>query len=154
MSICLIDTSIFVEVLRVPGRCSQHGRILSDLKGKVEANERLFLPVATIVETGNHIAQNGDGRQRRACAERFVKQVGLAYAGESPFNPVSVEVYATVGDWLGKFPEFAMRGVGFADLSIVEDFERMCARHRREMIYIWSLDEHLTGYRHPPSHTA
>lgn len=147
MSIGLIDTSIFVEILQVPGKCSRHKDIKAELKGKIEANEKLFLPVATIVETGNHIAQNGDGRQRRACAERFVRQVGLAYAGESPFNPISFEVYTTMGAWLAKFPEFAMRGVGFADVSIVEDFEKLCSRHPRMTVYIWSVDKHLMGYK-------
>ncbi|MBX3177069.1 MAG: hypothetical protein KF886_06910 [Candidatus Hydrogenedentes bacterium] len=149
MSICLIDTSIFVEILKVPGKCSRHGEIVAALKGKIEASEKLFLPVATIVETGNHIAQSSDGRQRRTCAERFVKQVGLAISGESPFNPISYDSYAAMGDWLANFPDFAMQGVAFADLSIIQDFERMCRRHPRRPVYIWSLDQHLTGYRHP-----
>ncbi len=35
--------------------------------------------MATILETGNHIAQNGDGNQRRICAEKFVNHlVGAA----------------------------------------------------------------------------
>nr|WP_232023833.1 hypothetical protein [Microcystis viridis] len=49
--------------------------ILQELKEKIKAGESLFLPMATILETGNHIAQNGDGNQRRTCAEKFVNQV-------------------------------------------------------------------------------
>jgi hypothetical protein len=45
--------------------------------------------VATILETGNHIAQNGDGNQRRICAEKFVDQVTQALEGKSPFTPIN-----------------------------------------------------------------
>ncbi len=146
MSICLIDTSIFVEVLQVPGQCSHHGQIVAELKEKIEGNEKLFLPIATIVETGNHIAQNGDGRQRRACAERFLKQVRYALSGESPFNPISFDAYAAMRDWLDSFHDFAMQGVGFADLSIIADFDRMCQLNATRAVYVWSRDKHLMSY--------
>lgn len=68
MNICLVDTSIFVEILNVPGKSNQHASVLSDLESKIKAGEKLMLPMATIFETGNHIGQCGDGAQRRTCA--------------------------------------------------------------------------------------
>ncbi len=64
MSICLLDTSVFVEFLNVPKMNAQHASICAELEQKINDGEYLFLPLATILETGNHIAQNGDGTQR------------------------------------------------------------------------------------------
>ena len=63
-AICLIDTSIFLEVLNVPQKANQHKFIMELLKEKINEGETLFLPMATILETGNHIAQNLNSAQR------------------------------------------------------------------------------------------
>ena len=79
-AVCLIDTTIFAEILNIPGMTSRRDEIFESLQQKIDANESLFLPMATILETGNHIAQNGDGVQRRKCAERFVEQFHLLHS--------------------------------------------------------------------------
>lgn len=89
MSICLLDTSVFVEFLNVPNMNTRHAEICDELKQKIGDGEFLFLPLATILETGNHIAQNGNGTQRRKIAVFFVKQVQLALEGKSPFTPIA-----------------------------------------------------------------
>ena len=61
-AVCLIDTTVFVEILNIPGMAGDNTRILRELEAKIQDHESLFLPMATILETGNHIAQNGDGR--------------------------------------------------------------------------------------------
>lgn len=94
MSICLLDTSVFVEFLNVPNMNAQHAAIHNELKQKIQDGESLFLPMATILETGNHIAQNGDGKQRRKVAAVFVEQVQLALDGKSPFTPIAFPTQA------------------------------------------------------------
>jgi len=59
--------------------------VLGGLREKIEAGWSLLLPVAAIIETGNHIAQVADGRQRRGVAGRFVEQVKMALNGEAPW---------------------------------------------------------------------
>ena len=86
MSICLLDTSVFVEFLNVPNMNTRHAGICDELKQKIRDGEFLFLPLATILETGNHIAQNGNGTQRRKIAVLFVEQVQLALEGKSSFT--------------------------------------------------------------------
>ena len=101
MSICLLDTSVFVELLNVPNMNAHHAVICAELKQKIEDKESLFLPMATILETGNHIAQNGDGTQRRKCADYFVNQIQHALDGVSPFTPLvfpTQEVLQLCGD--------------------------------------------------------
>lgn len=146
-AICLVDTSVFLEILNVPSKASHHTEILEQLSLRVERdNEALFLPMATIIETGNHIGQNGDGRQRRACAERFVKQVGLALSGRSPFKPIHFLEAQALRAWLTEFPDHAGRGSGLGDLSIIKDWQQLCDQNPYRRVYIWSLDQHLSGY--------
>jgi hypothetical protein len=147
-AICLIDTSIFVEILNVPMMANQHQRTLQDLQAKIKAKESLFLPMATILETGNHIAQNGDGNQRRKCADRFVQQVEKALAGTSPFTPISFLKPEDLRQWLIQFPDTAMRGSGLGDLSIIQDWHKLCEQNEGRRVYIWSLDDHLQHYDH------
>lgn len=145
-AICLIDTSIFVEILRVPGMDSHHADVFSELEDRISREEALFLPMATILETGNHIGQHGDGRLRRACAERFVQQVGAALNGQSPFKPISFLEAEQLQAWLAEFPDHAGRGSGLGDLSIIHDWQRLCEQNPQRRVCIWSLDRHLSGY--------
>lgn len=145
-AVCLVDTSVFVEVLNVPHLANQHGAVTQQLAEKISNKEWLFLPMATVLETGNHIAQNGDGNLRRQCAERFVKQVNLAIDGESPFTPINFLEANDLRKWLTQFPNWAMQGQGLGDLSILHDWERLCEQNQARRVYIWSLDQHLSGY--------
>ncbi|MBF0549298.1 MAG: hypothetical protein HQK60_02065 [Deltaproteobacteria bacterium] len=147
--VCLVDTSIFVEVLNVPHMAHHHNQTLQALEEKIRANESLFLPMATILETGNHIAQNGDGNLRRKSAERFVAEVQKAIDGASPFKPVSFITAEELKMWLAEFPDMAMRGCGLGDLSIIHDWSRLCSQNAGRRVYIWSLDAHLGSYDRP-----
>ncbi len=117
---------------------------------KIEERESLLLPMSAILETGNHIGQNGDGRQRRATAEKFVEFIRQAIRGETPFTPTPLVETERLWEWLGEFPHWAGRGSGLADLTIRKEFERQCALHRARLVYIWSLDRHLSSYRREP----
>ncbi|MFN9999491.1 MAG: PIN domain-containing protein, partial [bacterium] len=111
-AVCLIDTSVFLDILNVPGKGKNHAETLRDLRQKVQTQESLFLPMATIVETGNHIGQNGDGNRRRTCAVQFVRQVQQALEGRSPFTPLNFLEATELNRWLSEFPDWAGRGVG------------------------------------------
>ncbi|HEX4344931.1 MAG TPA: hypothetical protein VHZ31_05165 [Solirubrobacteraceae bacterium] len=56
-----IDTSVLVEILKVPGKSQNHERVTAELRARVESQESMILPTAAIIETGNHIAQVDDG---------------------------------------------------------------------------------------------
>lgn len=148
-AVCLIDTSIFAEILDVPAMAHKRDEILEALHQKILAKESLFLPMATILEIGNHIAQNGDGAQRRRCAERFVEQVQKALDGTIPFTPLNFPTRDDMQRWLAGFPDSAMRESGIGDLSIIHDWERQCELHHARRVYIWSLDEHLYAHDRP-----
>ena len=146
-SVCLIDTSVFLEILNVPGKAGMHGLIIRELEEKIRDGEGLFLPMATIFETGNHIGQNGDGSQRRDCALKFVAQVELAIDRKSPFVPLNFVEASVMRAWLAEFPNWARDGSGLGDLSIVHDWQRLCQQNKARRVYIWTHDTtHLAGY--------
>jgi hypothetical protein len=146
VSICLLDTSILCEILQVPKKCGSHEEIYAQMQEKIET-ESLLLPMSSILETGNHIGQNGDGRQRRDAAIRFVRFVHEAIDGETPFTPTPFFEPEVLRNWLGEFPDWANRGAELGDLTIMKEFERQCALNPLRLVYIWSLDGHLSAYR-------
>lgn len=152
MSICLIDTTIFCEVLEVPRMCSEpRGAFLATLKRKIEDGETLLLPMATILETGNHIGQNGDGQKRREAAQRFADMVTKAIEGKIPFTPTPFFDAEALSAWLSEFPDWATRndakgkGGGLGDSSIRKEWSRQRELHPNRRVYVWSNDIHLSA---------
>jgi len=159
-AICLIDTSIFLNLLNVPNRNQDREQVVLDYQTYVESACTFILPMATIIETGNHIAQNGDGNTRRRTAERFSGIVLAAFNGEAPYQPSEFPNSNEVISWLAEFPDHAGRnksqdkiteGTSFGDLSIIKEFEKCCAKFSMSEIFIWSLDEDLNQKHHRPN---
>lgn len=148
-AICIIDTSVFCNILDVPNRNQRRAQSLKELRDHFDSGNTLLLPLATIYETGNHIAQQGDVRTRRRVSELFVQQVKVALEGGSPFTPTLIHRKEELSAWLSEFPDRAMAGIGFGDLSIIKLFETECARHPSRRIFIWSYDKDLQGYDRP-----
>lgn len=157
-SICLIDTSIFLNLLNVPNRNASREKVLQDFETYIEAGCTFLLPMATILETGNHIAQNGDGNTRRAVAQRFVELVKSTFANEAPWRPMEFPSTREISIWLERFPDLAgqnkapgrSEGTSFGDLSIIQDFEKTCRKNSMSEVFIWSLDRDLEVYHYKP----
>jgi hypothetical protein len=156
-SICLIDTSIFLNLLDVPNRNQERASVLKTHQDYVARSFTFLLPIATIIETGNHIAQNGDGRIRRSTAQLFVKEVTAAFKGDSPWLPTSF-INQEETEWLQGFPDLAgqnkalrkQEGTSFGDFTIIEEFQQVCLRSPMSEVFIWSLDSDLKGYHQIP----
>ena len=150
-SICLLDTSVFLNILNVPNRNQDRISVLQDFQTYIEAGCILLLPMATVLETGNHIAQNGDGTRRRTTAIRFVKAVKEAFTGEAPWSPTPFPNTEEILLWIDHFPNLAgknkspdkQEGTSFGDLSIIEEFNKSCKRFQMSEVFIWSLDSDL-----------
>lgn len=145
-SICIIDTTVFCNLLRVPFMDQDAEDTFAELRRFIDLNYTLPLPVAVVYETGNHVAQNGNGRQRRSTAERFVDQVRKALNGASPFRPTYIHSIDEIDEWLSTFPDQAMRGIGLGDCSIIELYHHQCRLNKLRRVFIWSYDDHLAGY--------
>ncbi|GAX37301.1 hypothetical protein [Nodularia sp. NIES-3585] len=157
-SICLIDTSVFLEILNVPNYNQHRASVLEDFKTYAQSGCTFLLPMATILETGNHIAQNGDGTMRRKTALRFVKEVKDAFTGVAPWKPTTFPNTEEILLWIDQFPDLAgknkapqkQEGTSFGDLSIIREFEKSCHLFSMSEVFIWSLDSDLENYHQMP----
>lgn len=154
MIICLIDTSIFLNLLNVPNCNQEHASVIQDFQTYINADCTFLLPMATILETGNHIAQNGDGTMRRKTAIRFVKEVKEAFTGVAPWRPTTFLNTAEILEWIDQFPDLAgknkapnkQEGTSFGDISIIQEFHKSCNRFPMSEVFIWSLDYDFQNY--------
>jgi len=142
----LIDTSVMVEILNVPNKSNNHDTIMSEFKKRAKDGCSFFIPLTTILETGNHIAQNGDGNLRRICANNFVNLVEKSLDGISPFKVLPFFNQEELRKWLKDLPDIAATGQSFGDFSIIKDMEKLHELNPREDISIWALDGHLDSY--------
>ena len=108
----IVDTSVLCNILRVPNRDQEDARAEAELREALRAEDVLLLPIAVIYETGNHIAQNGDGRKRRIVASAFVDLVQKAFRGEVPFTPTPLHDADDMMEWLAQFPAGQWRAWG------------------------------------------
>lgn len=124
---------------------------------KVSDGETFFLPMATILETGNHIGQLENGDKRYICATSFVKFVKSALEAtsnallEPPFVTINFLEANILSQWIDSFTESATQGMGFGDVSIVKDWEEQKDKNTGRRVYIWSEDAHLQGYDYRPT---
>lgn len=158
-SICLVDTSVFTNLLNVTGRNQHRTEVIMAFREYAELGCKFILPVATIFETGNHIAQNGDGRLRRATAQRFVAEVKAAFDGSAPWSPAEMPTEREWLLWLDDFPQRAgenkspakiNEGTSWGDLTIIKEFDKCCLRFPMSEIFIWSLDSDLQQCHYRP----
>ena len=159
--ICIIDTTIFLNLMNVPNRNDQKTLVRSDFQTFAASGATFILPMATIIETGNHIAQNGDGGTRRKTAERFCKAVKGAFEGIAPYKPSDSPDKHEVLTWIDQFPDAAGKnvksaikdeGTSFGDLSIIAEYNKaITLTHGMVEVFIWSLDGDLQQYHHHPA---
>lgn len=142
-----IDTSIMLNLLGIPNRSQKHDEIWEEFRsiiGKV----MLILPVATIIETGNHISHVSDGNIRRKLASKFSEYLLRTAKGEAPWvlygNELTPDDLVFIAE---NFPEYATRAIGTGDLSIITQFNDYVQTIPAGTVMIWSTDAHLSAFR-------
>lgn len=154
-AICIVDTSVFCEVLGVFSKPAEQKKYLKEWEDRIKAGELLLLPMATLFETGNHIGQNGDDKQRRKTAAEFIRWVKDAIEGEAPFATTPFVTGKELAAWLGEFEAWVGKsdrkgkGSGLGDLSIQREWKRQCVLNPHWRVYVWSKDQQLSGYDRP-----
>ena len=84
--IVLVDTSVLMNVLNVPGRNQDREAVIAEFTRLVQGGAHLFLPMAAVFEAGNHIAQLADGQARRSAATIFGEEINAAEPLTSNFE--------------------------------------------------------------------
>ncbi|MBY8880446.1 hypothetical protein [Actinacidiphila acidipaludis] len=149
-----VDTSVLCNLLGIPGKSQDRAEVIAAYQVKQKARDcDLLLPVTAIIETGNHIAQLADGRQRRACAELFDAMLRAVVNGDAPWALNEVEWNAAHLDALlaggrtgSTLVEHACNRLGCGDLNILIERDRYLARTSGVQATVWTLDELLSSY--------
>lgn len=158
-SIVLIDTTVYLNILDVPGRNQDRESVFTEFEAKIDREDTFLLPMASIWETGNHIAKLRSGADRRRWAQILVESVRQAINGGAPFRPTYFPDKDVFLDWIADFPEHANRsksaakpneGGSLADMSIIKEWERITKLNRMSVVEVWSLDVDLSGYIYSP----
>jgi hypothetical protein len=149
--IVLLDTTILMNVWNVPGFNQHRGDVFSKFSTLIDQGAHLFIPMAAIFEAGNHIAQLSDGQMRRSVAQRFSKDVMAALKGNAPWKAIRKYALDGLEDWVSKFPDEAMAGLGMGDLSIKMEWEALSAQFPMSHVTVWTLDGDLAGLDRVPA---
>ncbi|MGO3105741.1 hypothetical protein ACTXGZ_01540 [Psychrobacter celer] len=158
--LCLLDTSILLNILNVPSKNQSRAQVLADFEDYVELNCRFIIPFVVAVEVGNHISQNGNGAMRRQAAKRFVDMMQKTFDGELPFEISDFELKIEWQKWITEFVDKAGQnktegkpneGMSLTDLSIIKEYEDIQAKNKANKrkhvkVFIWSLDSDLAAY--------
>ena len=149
--IYIIDTSVLLNILDVPGRNQDRDTVIAAFEARIRAGSRFQVPIAVIVETGNHIARISSGDSRKRYAEEFCAMVEQALAGKAPWVVTPIPDVGKIRKWLTDFPDqYAVRGLGIADRSIIHAWEEACIRNPSIRVVIWSRDKQLASYDRKP----
>jgi hypothetical protein len=149
-----VDTSVLCDLLDVPGKNQHREAVQAELRELVAAGVQLVLPIAAIIEAGNHIVHLGDGSARRMCATRFVHLLRATAEGTLPWvlhavawNDAMLHMLCDGTALTGPFVELAASGMlGTGDLSILVERDMYARRTAGTDVRVWTHDQRLGAY--------
>ncbi|MDO5296458.1 MAG: hypothetical protein Q4F00_07490 [bacterium] len=120
-TVYFIDTSILLNILDVPKRNQERENVVQKMERMISERNGFILPLAAIIETGNHIAHIEDGNQRRDRAERLSDLIRNVLNDDFPWvynkNEIADDDLLKIAE---KFPDYAQqRFMGLGDMSIL-----------------------------------
>lgn len=151
--ITLIDTSVLLDLLAVPGRDQDREAIGREMKDRRTSGERFLLPITTVVETGNHIAQIKD-HTRREVAERFAALLKQCLEGKAPFrfdevlwDQTFLQTFISGAGTSVPLIDHLQQKTGAGDLCILTELTlRRKNLGSTAEVSIWTLDGDLGAY--------
>jgi hypothetical protein len=150
-NVMILDTSVLCVWLKVPGKetcgsrasCLDFAKVEGEIQTAIEAQYTLVLPLASIIETGNHIAQAPQGRHERATA--LAELMARTADQATPWAAFSDQQLLWSADGLkslaAKWPNLAAQKLSIGDATISE-----VANHYAKMgfkVEIYSGDQGL-----------
>lgn len=151
--VTLIDTSILLNLLSVPGRSQDHEAVRQEMRVRRSSGEQFILPITTVVETGNHIAQIKDS-SRRNVAEKFTVLLEQCLKGKAPFrfdkilwNREFLQSFVAGAGTSTPLVDHLDRKLGAGDLCILTEL----ALRREKLgntteVGVWTLDDQPSSY--------
>lgn len=149
MRVHFIDTSVLVNILDIPDMNQDRDAVLEEYRRLEQEDGNTFiLPLATIIEAGNHIAHISDGSMRRIKGQEFATVLRKVADDESPWkffeDEVTRDEIRIIAD---KLPESVLYKSGAGDISIITAYEKYISKTIGiGYIRIWTTDNHLRQY--------
>ncbi len=156
--IWIIDTNILCVYLQVPNKdtCENADatHIIQQINTAAKEGVELVLPIAVIIETGNHIGNiaDGNGNARRTIKQKFTDLVTNCINGVSPWKPFNNQkmlfddenLMQLMQDWNARQDTRSTIG----DISILQVKEFYTKKGIYE-VSIYTCDEGLRAYNDP-----
>lgn len=150
--VVFLDTSVLCNIVPVPGRDQDASKVKEDMRARLEVKENLVLPITSVIETGNFIAQIKDGGTRGQTAEKFCEILRLVCDGKSPWILHDVQwdrdfleqLLGGAGTGMS-YVEHARNRLGTGDLCILAEC-RSFAKRTGCQVEVWTLDTGLAAY--------
>lgn len=154
--IIVIDTSILCVWLQLPGFTSagaaenswDYDRIQHKIEQAIQEQATLVLPLATIIETGNHLSQcNGD---RYSLAQQFCEILRKSVDSEQPWAAYSAQNTLWSDDQMRQladtWPHQAAQQISIGDATIIGVAEYYSNAFPRRQVEIFTGDAGLRAY--------
>lgn len=153
ISVHFIDTSVLCNLIPIPGRNQDEEAVREELVRLVDSKARMVLPITSVIESGNFIAQLSDGGERRKAATTLGSLLGMICAGQAPWVLHDV---AWDADFLALFlkgggtgttwVDHATARLGGGDLCILTERNTYRTRTGIQDVKIWTLDKLLSSH--------
>lgn len=146
----LVDTSILLNMLDIPGRNQDRQNVISDFEDRIKTGAILLLPFTSIIECGNQIAKLPMSNERQYYAQKFSELVKQSIKNESPWQSLAFPSQDDILQWLADFPKKAQqgrsKGRSMGDHMIIKQWKEHCDLFPAYIVKIWSLDGDLQGF--------
>jgi len=150
----LLDTSVVLELLRVPFESDRYEEAVNGLEARQAAGTQLQLPAAAILETGAHIFRIANGHHRRECAARFHRMIKSTIGRELPWTFTLLQWDEALLEELAESSDdrlqamhlyLAKQQLEMGDLLILTEFRRIRANLDRRVVDVdvWTYDNDL-----------
>ena len=154
--IVFVDTSVSLNLLNVPRKNSDEKRLTGEFKRLALAGALFVIPIAAVVEVGNHIAQLPSGHDRRDRAQQFARYLQASVDGRPPWVVSDASwdkaFLSRLLDGHGPRPglvDLCATEIGSGDAAILHELDRFrgrtdfpLAKHTR----LWTLDAKLAAH--------
>lgn len=150
--VSFIDTSVLCNLIPVPGRDQNAEEVKRVMIDRLAQGERFILPMTSVIETGNFIAQLKDGTVRRQTAGKLEQILRLICEGKAPWvlhdvawDRSFLNQFLEGADTMMSYVQHAVNQLGAGDLCILTERQQY---HDRSGIRanIWTYDEGLDSH--------
>lgn len=148
--IVLLDTSIYLNILDVPGFNKDREEVFANFKTRISNSDYFILPLITVLEAGNHIGQLSNGSNRRKYSIILVEDVLKAIKGELPYQTTTFPSREEFTKWVTDFSGNKQH-ISIGDHLIIKEWDHTCKITPLSRVLIWSLDNHLRSYDRNPT---